>query len=405
MLGTFTAAIVLILTYLFAPTLQMELQGVIHKNISYFLALPFALLLSQIGLWIGLQTPLLRMEEKLIPGTYELFRTDKTIKTLNGLLLVLLTSWIFALLSWPYLKEGFNAYLIMVSIFTLGVSIDLFYSLMQKMFAYLNPTEVLRILNDRAEESVVEGKEEEVCDALDSLSVVALKAITRNSTSMCNEALQKASALTRKYLESSAERSYKTVENSSAMNGEEKTQFVLFYLFDRLEMIYKKAAEQNFESICSSIMTLLGKLALHAAEYKVSFAVHPIQRLGQLSLEATEQKNSNLALKGTCTLVEISKAIAMNVNDDLPEFPEPHLSIIAYLDRLGKETFRKDKSTNIKLLTYPFMDLKAFFQTEKLKDQPSVAPILRDLDRLIIEWDTLESVMRTMPPQAQGQVG
>jgi hypothetical protein len=398
MLGSLTAAAFVILMFIF-PHAAMEEQTPRWLSILHYLwLLPCGLLICQMFLWLMIQLPLERVEEKLVPGINELLINDRGIKSLNSALFLLALALLFTILAGNYLAIAHPQYLLGGIIMGIGISLDVFTHLMRRVFAYLNPQSILEIIGTRGKNVIASGKEEDICDLIDTLSVISLKSLIQHNTSLCNQSLQEATFMLQSYLEASSKKFEDTSHTADDFkDSEEKAHFMLFYLFDRLDTIYKKALELNVESICSSIMTQLGKLALHAAKYKVSLATHPIQQLGRITLESAERKNDNLSLKGTCTLVELSKAIATNVNPELPDFADPHLSAILQLDAIGKEIFRRDKATNIQLLTYPFSDLKAFFRSAPRDKIPSTAVIIKELDRIIAEWDTLETVMRTMP--------
>lgn len=401
MLGTATAIIAIILLYLFPQHLPTDGGAGLSVDFSTALyLLPFMILMLQIALFAITIIPLQRMEEKMIPRISDLLKGDSYHKGIQTSIFLLALVLLFTTLAWRHVAVDGFPIMLGGTILLLGIIFDLFHRSIIHTQSYLNPFTALKMLRSRGEKSISQGKEAELCDWIDALLEGALKALSRNSPSLCNAALQESSNLMHAYLNNSTKKLADTnVNNSAFIAIEEKARFLLFYLFDRLETIYRKALDQDLGSICSSITTLLGKLALHAAEYKVSFATHPIQLLGKFTLQAAEKKALESTLKGTITLVELSKAIAENVDPAIPDFKDPFFSALVQLDEIAKEAFRKDKSINIKLLTYPFLDLKAFFQTEAMQARINSPLIVNEINRLLAEWDTLETVMRTMPPK------
>lgn len=127
----------------------------------------------------------------------------------------------------------------------------------------------------------------------------------------------------------------------------------------------------------------------------VPFPTHFLTKFG---LKALQHHFSEVTVLTTSTLQEIARTILTEIDITYSELQEPFQAIINGLDAIAKATFKKDKSTSIKVLVQPFVDLKALFQTEKMSKHPDTPVILSEIERVIEEFTVLEQVMRSIPP-------
>ena len=56
---------------------------------------------------------------------------------------------------------------------------------------------------------------------------------------------------------------------------------------------------------------------------------------------------------------------------------------------------------NIRILSQPFYELRELFQSGKLANHQDTASIISNIDIVLNEFTTLETVMSTMPPVPQ----
>jgi hypothetical protein len=123
--------------------------------------------------------------------------------------------------------------------------------------------------------------------------------------------------------------------------------------------------------------------------------------LGKLAKRAQDEGLEETALKASCILSEVAKAIMNDVDIKYLEIKDSYLSIINGLEVLAKGTFKRDKSTNISFLMQPFKDLKELFQSEKARDHQDTPVIMQNIDRVLGEFEALQLVMSTIPPIPQ----
>lgn len=282
----------------------------------------------------------------------------------------------------------------------LGAAIDAFLYKIKKIYQYLSPFAVIQMFSQQAQKSVQTEKELDLCHWLEALSEIAFKALDKQSTSVCHDAIAEIQKTMRFFLESSKRIGLSDLDaQSTSMGIKDKVSYTLFYVFQRLEMINEKALQSKFEMTIEQLISTLGKIALDSAKYDLSLASYPLYYLGKFTLKAQANGMQEIGAKATCILIEVTKAIVAQVDLTYQELQEPFLSVINSLEKIAKETFKQDKSSNITLLVQPFKDLKELFlKNEKMVKHQDTPVLVQSLDRIIGEFNTLEVVLKTMPP-------
>lgn len=344
--------------------------------------------------------PLQKMEQTLTPRLLSLYSRDKFIRGAAFLL------YIFPLISIAMTAEiaifqYFNPMIVFaVWLFLLGFMIDLLHSLMVRVTGYLNPFAILDHLAKEADTFIKEEEDMELCNAIDALAEISIKAVDSTLPSLSIQAVESMQKIAAEYLGSEKSITHHDSEQkgNGSTNHLDKVSYTLFYLFQRLELLNGKALQKDLEPVCSALITSLGKIAVAAAKYDLSMATYPLHYLGKFAAKAQKHPMHSVAEKATCTLLEVSKIIVNEVDVKYLELKEPFFCVTQRLEEIAKENFRQDKSTNIALLTQPFRDLKKLFESDKVSSHRDTPVIVADIERVISQFDQLELVMRTIPP-------
>jgi len=361
--------------------------------------IPLLVLIFQLFLAVLIFNPLQRAEYGMTPRIFELLKNDTSFKRANIFLFSFSLILLFFSFS-PLLAKMPSFWTVCFWVLSFGVIADVFYFIVKRLYSYLDPFTAVKLFTSNAKKSLNAHREEKLSDWMESLSEIALKSLDKGNFSLSSSAINESSHLINAFLDA-AQNTQEHKESSkikSAQITAEETNYLLIFFLDRLESVYNKAFEKKDISLCSQMMTVLGKIAIKAAQTNPSYSNYPIYLIGKFSREAEEKGFNDLSLKGSCTLVELSKAIVENFSPPPQEFKAPFLSVIAHLDEIAKAAFKKDKSLNIKILSYPFQDLKTSFQVEKMASYQDTQLILNELNSVLSEWDALEGVMKMMPP-------
>lgn len=355
----------------------------------------FVLALFEIMILAISFTPLQRAEQNLTPRILELFKHDRHLIWINrGIISITLFMLFIIFYQVPLPIHPFLPMLI-----ALGALFDLLHILIKRIFNYLNPYTVSEMFTKAAKKSILQSRETGLCNSIESLSEISLKSLNYSSASLCNHSLEELREIMRLFLRGSKSIALSnTNEQATASGITDKVSYTLFYFFERVELIFQKALNLNLPNICDSAINLLGKVTLYSAECDLSLTSYAIHFIGKFSKKAEEKKFSEVALKGTCTLVELSKKIVNEISLTYMDLKDPFFSIITQLDEIGKETFRQNKNSSLSLLMAPFYDLKMLFASPKVADHPDTPAIINQIDSVIAEWNALSLVLSTIPP-------
>lgn len=301
-------------------------------------------------------------------------------------------------LFWVHQFQG--KWLTPIWILLLGITIDAFLYKIKKIYTYLSPFGIIQMFAHQAKKSIQNEKELDLCHWIEALSEIAYKSLEKHSTSICHEAISEMQRTSRCFLESTKTLAFRPQDQQSVQMGiSDKVSYTLFYLFQRLEMIHEKAVHAHSEVTSEQIISALGKITVDAAKYDLSMASYPLYYFGKFITRDLAAGMHEIGNKATCILIEVAKAIVSQVDLTYQELKTPFLSLINDLDKIAKETFRQDKTTNIQYLIQPFLDLKNLFETnDRIKHHQDTPALIQSLDRIIGEFNTLDVVMKTMPP-------
>lgn len=361
-----------------------------------FIALQFFI---PVLIWPSLQ----RAEHELTPRAVEMFRADNGL-TLAKWWLILFPIASFALaIDLFFFNNLHTQFVFPVWLILLGISLDTFHWFLKRSLYYLDPFGIVKLFTQFAKNSIRDQKEVDLCNWIDGLSEVSVRAVQRGSLSLCNAANNELQLIGRTFLNASKSIAQESQDaQSKAVGITDKISYTLFFLLNRFEVINEKAVDQKIEPICSNLITIMGKTAIAAAQCDISLASYPLHFLGRMTKSAQEKGLQEVSPKASCTLLEVARYILTEIDITYLELQEPFFSIIANLDEIAKEMFRRDKSMSIKLLIQPFLDLKALFNEPKVAAHRDTPVILQEIDRVLAEYDALQMVMKTIPPISKG---
>lgn len=343
--------------------------------------------------------PLQKAEQNATPRILEMFRKDVHIHmTTIWLAIFPIVSFVMAfdLLDTHLLPTNI---LLAVWIILLGSAIDASHHLFKRILGYLNPFTIVEMFTKEAKTAIQNENEKGLCEWIDSLSEVSIKAMQRHSSSLSNASINEQQQIARLFLQSSKSISHRIHDKQSQELGiADKVSYVMFFLYQRLELEFDKALSNNIEPTCSQIIVTLGKIAIDAAEYDITMASPPLRFLGKFAVKAQDKEMKEAPIKASCTLLGVAHTILNDIDVTYLEIKDPFFSIVNALEELAKGTFRKDKSTNISLLMQPFLELKAMFSADRVKEHQDTPAIVQNIDRVLGEFEALQMVMNTLPP-------
>ena len=344
-------------------------------------------------------TPLQKNEQNLVSRSIEMYASDKNLKLTNSLLLGFLLFSYLITIEIIFFDHVNKIYLLAIWTIALGFAVDLLHHFLNRIHQYLNPFKVTDLFVEKANESIQQDHERELCNWIDALSETGVKAILKNSPSLTNHAIDQLNHVMRNFLYSSKSFMHSEIDQESKEMGiQDRVSYTLFYFFEHLEQIHDIALEKNLETVSSRIIGVLGKTVVNAAKYDMTMATYPIHYLGKIAKKAQENGYEEIGNRAMLTLLEVSNRITTEVDIEYVNLQNPFLSIITYMDEIAKESFRQNKSINLQILIQPIRELKELFSTEELKSHQDTSVIVTSIDNVIDEFETLEKILNTMPP-------
>lgn len=342
-------------------------------------------------------SPLTSAEQTMTPRVTEMFQKDwhlSYLYTWTGFFTLISLALAFEI---SYLNLVSFHYALALWIFLLGLSLDALHLLTYRLSSYFNPSAVVRLFAEKAKSCIRNDKGSELLEWVDALAEVGHRAIERSNVSLCTAAMDEIPPIAKGFLESSRSIGHLDL-NTKEIGNFDHVSYTLFYILQRLEFINDYAIEKGFENVCSAMISCVGKTAIYASKCDLTLATYPLHSLGKIAKSAQSHDMPEVGVKAILMLTEIAKVILTEIDITYMEIKDPFLSIISNLEEITKETFLKDKSINIKVLIQPFQELKLLFSTDKAANHQDAPLIIQNIDRVIGEYESLELVMKTIPP-------
>jgi len=402
MFATLIAIVVAALTVLFSLNENFKEDPLTTNTLTI---VPILLLFSLVFIWSMAFYTFQRAEQNLTPRVLQLVKQDRRLKFYAaGIIFASLLAFFInlnptVLEHFTYIPHFTTVPWIALWLILIGIAFDFTYLTIKRIYDYISPFSVLTFFTQAAKQSVSNDREIDLCNWIESLSEISVKSLNRFSSSLCVQSVNEMRDVLRMFLDSSKSIAHETQDKQSLSEGiTDKVSYTLFYFLDRFSLIYHKALEKQVEPVCSSIVTTLGKVVVDAANCDLSLVSHPVRFIGEFCRDAEEQKMKEVPIKGSITLVEASRAIINSVDYTYQDLIDPFTSVITQLNETAKESFRLNKNQNIKMLIQPLVDLRTIFQSEKLASHRDTPAIQAGINNVLAEWETLETVLRTMPP-------
>lgn len=373
------------------------------KELAYLFTAISGIILISLPIVYGLLwSPLQKAEQNITPRIVEMFNKDTHLKwgTVAIFILPLLSLVLFVLEIYAFHIE--KTYIFLAWIVILGISLDIYRSLLKRMTSYLDPFKVASMLSAEAKEYVEKNQIDEISTTIDSLAEISARAVERSNSSLASESISELKEIGVNFLKSAKnltnlDQDLKSMEQAH----EDKVGYTLYYLLNRFEMVFDRVVPKKFEPLCNQIISSIGRVTISAAKYDISLATIPFQSIGQLTLKAQAAGMKEVAIKSQILLIEVAKTILKEIDVTYLELKTPFLTLINYLDQIAEETFRLNKNTNIQVLLSPFMELKELFKSPALEKHQDTPLILVELERAMDSFKALQMVMNTIPPIPQ----
>ena len=352
----------------------------------------FIYALSLIFSW----SPIQKVQQNLTPRILDVFNKDKKIRLAGIYLSLLILFFLYMAINDSLVKVLGERINTAISFILLGIGIDFTLLVLSRMTHYINPFNIASECTHQAIKSAMSGDDQELTQWIEAVAEVGINSAGRSLPSLCNQAVTDLQLITKEYL--SASKSFAHRVEKKAEGESDPVSFTLFFIFQRIEIIFSKALEMGLEPIISTVISSLGKITIDSAKYDMSLSTYPIHYLGTLALKAQKKGMDEIGDKALVTYIEVAKIILRDLDVTYLELQEPFFTMIGKMEEISKEIFKMNKEINIGILIAPFKQLKSLFEGEKLINQQDSQLIINDLNRVINEYEQLQIVLKTLPP-------
>lgn len=340
--------------------------------------------------------PLSKLEQRLVPRLMDnIYRYRPFTFIYAALLVFTLFSYAMAAFFGSWQPKIIWA----LWLFALGVTLDLFRYQWKTLVRFLNPFYLVDFFTSEGKKAILTEQDTTLWATLDSLSEMTVRSLDNSQIALTMQALNAFPAIMQTFFASSKSISRTDLDSRvEKETGQDEASYTVFYLLQRLDLIQDRAIKKHLETVCNQMIVILGKIIFYGAQYDVSIITFPVHYLTKFALKSQSHHLQDVATMATSTLLEVSKTITREIDLSYVELQDPFNAIINGLENLAKEAFRQDKTINIAILTQPFKDLKALFETEKMAKHRDIPVIIQNIDRVLGEFAALEQIMRTIPP-------
>lgn len=344
-------------------------------------------------------SPLQKATKSVTPHLLNLFKKDRVLSVVTGWFFIFnIVSFIMALNIYTVNSYYQNVFTAIWMLF-FGISFDCLQITFKRICNYLNPFAILDNFEKAGIRDIQNDHDIDFYDQIDAISETAVKGMENKTPFLTKYALKNIQNLSRIFLESSKSLTHReTDKEMQSLGVKDKVTYTLSYILQRIDSIFQKALSDKSETVLNSIVTETGKIAIHSANCDISLSLYPLINLGKFATKAVENKFQNVGILALCTLREIAKEIVSGQDLTYMEIQESFLCLIGQMENISKELFKLDKTTKIMILIEPFIEIKELFEGDKMMNHQDKEVIVKDLERVIGEFQILDSVMRTMPP-------
>jgi hypothetical protein len=336
--------------------------------------------------------PLLRGEEKGSSRLIETYLADKRILLSNALLLIFILFSIFFVIDQLFLNTFNKSAMFIGWALGLGLACDLIYHITRRTSHYLDPFFALEQTATRAKDAIQGENQEEILKWIDSLSETALRATIKSKIALAEEALDQIKQTTEVFINA-----VHSIGHHIEEGKQDRVGYTLFYLYQRLELVFEKALDNKLEPILSKILSIFGRLSLFVTKIDITLTTHPLKLLGKLANEADRKGFSDVSARAVLLFVEIGRELTQEIDITHLEIKDPFIAMIQSMKEIAKLNFKNDKTLPIAYLQAPFMQMKSYFQEGKAAQHQDKDVIVRSIDSILEEFKALEEILKTVP--------
>lgn len=369
------------------------LQLVVTVSGALFLFLAF---LAKALSWSALQ----KTEQESNPRAEELFLKDRLLPCLLVAILGLsLFSFLLAILSSPSIALNISL-IIILWLVSCGISFDLLTTYMRRLLRYSQHEFLLGRVRQECLKAAKNGNDGEAFAWLDSVVEVTIKAIKTGSAHLASQTLFQMITLIDGFIRFAGKAYTLAPPESTEVTLYDKVRYLASHICKKFEWVFQNALKEEMNPVAEDVINAFGKISLLLMKYHPSLANIPLGYIEECSNKALKVGNEEISIRAAVTLSELIKNYIILSRDKGESFKGLIFTALSSLEEMTKRNFQQNKEVNPALLMQPFAEIGQMIGQSAFQIFPDREEILRELKRILLQFNALDLVMAKVQPGA-----
>ncbi len=386
--GAFFAILFVLQHFMQTPSYDFSLAGI---------AMVFAataLMVLSMSCYLITARAVLKEERYAIPAAFKLYMADISLR---GAVVGIVAYFLYTL--FLDMLPQFNRFLdkwqgIALWLFLTGGAIDLLRLQARRGMRFASPTMVAKFLDKAFVRSLRHQDEVGAMAFFDSCNAGVVRAAKEGSLDVALAAFGAQVSMVEHFVGTSAMRSLMAKDGAEGASLLDRVGYFVAYVCRRSFWAYEAILRAKEEPMAEEQVAFLGRVALVLARYHPSLINVPLNALGQVAERALDHKMEVAAERTILTLAEICKALTRESLRTGQPCRESFQTALSILERLVKESFKRNKTSPIALLMQPFAEIANALGSSDMDALPDRDHFLSELRRILGELNALEAVMQ-----------
>lgn len=377
----------------YAPNEHLSMPEIPHLEWVHAISMLF---LGMAFFALVIQLLVIKKTEKTFCRAQELFINDHWIflalAFLSVCTFVSYISWTatITLYEWRFGIAGIWGTMLIISFFVLMAMIRRLYRFTDVLFLF-------GIVKKRFAKSLKKDDEQQAMQWIDVELETIFKSGMQGGIATVNRGVQALYDLLNNYVQIMALHEVLASKNSTPESVFDRFNFLCVYICKKLEWIFQALLKAGIDPIAEEILASFGKLALFCLKQHPSLGQIPFSFITKCSQFAFKRGDQEIVVRGIVTLSEACKMCIEFSKEKGISYKSSIVSIILDIESLVKAQYQQQEA-NVPLLMQPFAEIGEVLGSPEYANILDRDAILKELKRLLAEFQALEVVLQNVGP-------
>ena len=352
----------------------------------------FIALLGNIAAWV----PLKKTAQKNFSRAPELFSKDPLLAIeLSLIFLYSFITFLFIFSDFEWTKAVNLLFFLVWGLPTIVVFVIL-QQYLKRAFKFTQTSFLLLYAQREFSKALEKSNEPKAMEWMEVVIETALKGCLKGGLDSAQRALSSILVLLENYLRilSKTESLMSPSEIANLTPLIDRYNYFCIYVCRRLQWIHKNAIREHMDPIAEDALATLGKIALFSVRQYPTLGAVPLAFIVSCAKDAQNNGENDIVIRAAFTLSEVAKSLVAFSRERNESCLGLIRACIFDLETVVKENFKRNKETNPALLMQPFAEIGQVLGEEQYKQVPDRDEILKELRRLLSEFQALEMVIQ-----------